>query len=351
MGAVWLVFLYFPGMSLTHSSADAGWIALGWVGLVLFAITYVLGFVIGMRCEWQQPSRPVIVLFFIAIAWAALTIPAIGWDSTSFLPFLMAYAAYGIGTAWHWWSVGVSVTLVAVGSVIAYNRGSAIPWVLVGIVAMMAVVNTINTWLISRSVAADELRMDLATSEERESIARDVHDLLGHSLTVVKLKAELASRLLERDPAAARAELEEISRITGEAIAGVRSTVTGLRAHNFEQQLQLTRGTLQSAGISVTISGSLDALSPAQVIPAGWILREATTNILRHAQATRVSITIEPGVLTIEDNGVGVRTAPGNGVQGMIERAAGAGATLEITRATPGFGADASEGTKVSMVW
>lgn len=353
MGAVWLVFLYFPGRSLSESESEPLWLILGWIGLVSFGIVYVTGFVVGMGGGWHTPTRPVITLFFVALGCALLTIPAIGWNSTSFLPFLMAYAAYGIGAAWHWWTVGISVIIVGIGTAITISNGAPLPWLLLGIVAMMAVVNTINIWLISRSVAADELRMDLATSEERESIARDVHDLLGHSLTVVKLKAELAARLIDRDPDAARAELAEISRITGEAITGVRSTVTGLRTHSLAEQLELTVRTLASASVSVNVEGKPTALSPVQAIPAAWILREATTNILRHAHATSVSITIKPGMLVIEDDGIGFSpngssdgTVPsgGNGVSGMRERAVTAGAvfTIEPVRNT---------GTKVSVTW
>ena len=359
MGAVWLVFLIYPGMALSQSTSPDWLVVVGWVGLFSFAAAYIAGFVIGMRGGWQSPTRLVIALFFAAIGCAMLTVPAIGWGATSFLPFLMAYAAYGIGVVWHWATTFTSVALVAGNTVAALSQGTQPPWVLVGIIAMMAVVNTINVWLIGRSVADDEVRMELATSEERETIARDVHDLLGHSLTVVKLKAELASRLIDRDPQAARAELEEITRITGEAISSVRSTVTGLRTHSFDDQLRLSSHALTAAGVTVNVMGIPTALSPAQSIPAAWILREATTNILRHANASRVTITVAPGELTVIDNGAGVaspdeyvpedRIHDGNGVRGMRERASAAGAILSIESARPGR--TASQGTRVSVVW
>lgn len=344
LAVVWLVFLFYPIQALVASDAAPGWRIVAWTGLVSFAITYVWGFVAGMRAGWRQPSRLVAVLYLAAIGSALLTVPAIAWDTLGFAPFLMAYASYGFTWRAHWIANIAGIALLGTAVLVALAQQAPPPWPLFIIVVMLAGANTINTWLIDRSVAAEDLRMDLATSEERETIARDVHDLLGHSLTVVKLKAELAARLIERDPDAARAELADISRLTGEAIAGVRSTVTGLRSAGLDEELRISRAALESAGIEVTVTGSADALSPAQSLPAGWILREATTNVLRHAQAESVRIEIAPGTLNVWDDGAGIRAEPGNGLRGMAERAAGAGAVLAIEP-----GADA--GTRVSLTW
>lgn len=350
MAVVWLVFLIFPGIALTESLAPDAFVVLGWIGLASFAAAYVTGFVVGMRGGWQSPTSTVLGLFFAAIGCAALTIPAIGWESASFLPFVMAYAAYGMGGLWHWITTFVSLAIITVTLMVAIaTEGAQPPWVLLGIVLMMAAVNTINTWLIGRSVAEDDLRMQLATSEERESIARDVHDLLGHSLTVIKLKSALASRLIELDPAAARSELQEIERITGEAISGVRSTVTNLRTQSLDEQLQNSASALKSANVSVSVFGATSVLSPAQSIVATWILREATTNILRHARATNATIKFEPGVMIVEDDGVGVQlNTESNGLRGMKERATASGATFDIAAGTLRGG---TTGTMVSVTW
>lgn len=343
MAVIWMVFLWFPAQALMQSEAALAWRTLGWGGISVFAAAYIVGFILGMGSGWRRPSAPVRALFAAAIVAAALTIPAIAWELLGFLPFLMAYAAYGLGTIWHWVTVGLALTLMLVQFAVAFERGVAPQWFLAGIVIMMAGVNTINTWLIDRSVAADELRMELATSEERESIARDVHDLIGHSLTVVRLKAELAARLVERDPDAARAELHEISRLAGDAISGVRGTVTGLRTQGLAEQLRASVAALETAGVEVEVDGEPAALSPAQSLPASWVLREATTNVLRHAKADRVRIGIEPGTIVVEDNGGGVRSQAGNGMRGMSERAA-AGAVLSV-------GAGDTGGTRVRLAW
>lgn len=351
MAVVWLVFLTFPALALLGSGAALPAIIIGWIGLGIFACGYVLGFVIGFRRGWGTGPGVVRTIFFVSLVCAALTIPAIGWEAMSFLPFLMAYASYGLSHVWHWCVMLGSFGVVAVAFGVAFTQGIAPPWTILAIVLLMGAVNTINTWLIRRSMAADELRLELATSEERESVARDVHDLIGHSLTVVKLKAELASKLIDRDPVRARAELDDIIHLTSEAISGVRGTVTGLRTGGLADQLTASRDALQSAGIAVTLTGDPSMLSPAQSLTAAWIVREATTNVLRHAAARHVSLSIAPGTVAVRDDGIGVPGALGpiranrNGIAGMTERAAAAGATLTVRPAAEGTG------TEVSLTW
>lgn len=342
MAVVWMVFLVYPVLALLASDAATGWVALGWAGLVAFAIVYVVGFVIGMRASWGRPRPIVRTLFWAQIVCAIATIPAIETNALSFLPYLMSYASYGLRGAWHWVTTAAGIA-ITVGAVVVTGRLDDHFQILV-IVLLIAVVNTVNTWLIGRSVDADKVRMELATSEERTSIARDVHDLLGHTLTAVKLKAELAERLVDQDPGRAKAELAQIVHLTGEAIAGVRSTVTGIRSVALAEQIDASRVALESAGLRVDVDGDAAALSPAQALPAGWIVRESTTNILRHAHARRVRITMAPGVVAVEDDGRGARGPAGNGLRGMTERAAAAGAVLVVEDAPLG-------GTRVSVTW
>lgn len=342
MAVVWMVFLVYPVLALLQSRAAVGWVALGWVALVCFAVVYVVGFVAGMRAEWGAPGRLVRALFWAQIACAIATIPAIDTRALSFLPYLMSYASYGLRGIWHW-ATTLGGIAIAVGVIVVTGR-FAEHFQILAIVLLIAVVNTVNSWLIGRSVDADRVRVQLATSEERTSIARDVHDLLGHTLTAVKLKAELAERLVDADPERAKAELAEIVHLTGEAITGVRSTVTGLRGAALGEQVRASAAALRSAGVDVEVTGDSAALSPAQSLPAGWIVREATTNVLRHAGAGRVRIVMAPGEVVVEDDGRGVHGEAGNGMRGMRERAAAAGAVLAVDEVPGG-------GTRVSVTW
>lgn len=342
MAVVWMVFLAFPILELLRSDADIGWRVLGWSGIVAFAVAYVIGFVIGMRSGWRRPPRLVYAMFWLMLVLAAATAPAIGWQVLSFLPFIVSYASYGLGGWWHWITMILAVALS--GTVLLVVGPSSGAFAIFAIVVILGFVNSINIWLIGRSVQAESLRVDLATSRERETIARDVHDLIGHTLTVVKLKSELAERLVDRDPDAAKRELQAISGLTAEAIAGVRSTVTGLRASDLDEQLEASRSALESAGIEFSVDGSPAAISPAQSLSASWILREAVTNILRHSEAKHVRLELGPGTFTVEDDGKGITEPAGNGLRGMAERASASGAVLAVEDASDG-------GTLVSVRW
>ena len=183
-----------------------------------------------------------------------------------------------------------------------------------------------------------ETREELATlavAEERLRIARDVHDLLGHSLSVITLKSELAARLLERDPARAAGELEEIQAVSREALAEVREAVKGYRGLALAESLTRARTALTAAGIDCELAGAQPAL-PADVDAVlAWAVREGTTNVIRHSQARHCEIRIradgESAALEIDDDG---RAAPapshgGSGLEGLRERAQRVRGTLE----------------------
>ncbi|MFF3028813.1 sensor histidine kinase [Microbacterium sp. NPDC057944] len=345
MAVVWLIFLIYPVLSLLRSEAPIAWVVVGWAALVAFIVLYVVGFMYGMRGGGGL-GRPVAprqwVTFGLLIVCALVSIPAEGGSALSFLPFIMSFASYGLTRVWHWITFAASVTITAL-CVFLLPGGLDFLTVL-AIIVLLGVVNTVSTWLILRSNEAERLGLELATSEGREAVARDVHDLIGHSLTVVGLKAQLVRRLIDTDPERAKAELADIEALTAEAIAGVRATVSGARATTLTEQLASSRDALRSADVVLAVDGTPNSLSAAQALTAAWILREATTNTLRHADATRVDVQIAPGRLRIVDDGAGPGAREGNGVRGMRERAAAAGASFA-------FGPGESGGTSVEVTW
>lgn len=345
MAVIWLVFLLYPLFALLESDADPGWIVVGWGALVAFIVVYVAGFVMGMRSGGGL-GRPVHrrqwVAFALLIVCTLLSIPSVGGNALSFLPFVMSFASYGLTRIWHW--ITLVAALVATAAVVFLTPGGMSFISILAIVALLGVVNTVSTTLILRSAEADRLGLELATSEGREAVARDVHDLIGHSLTVVGLKAQLVRRLIDTDPEKAKAELADIEALTAEAIAGVRATVAGARAATLVEQLASSREVLEAADVRVVIEGEPAALSAAQALTAAWILREATTNTLRHAAASTVEVRITPGDFSITDDGPGPGTREGNGVRGMRERAAASGASFA-------FGPTESGGTRVEVTW
>ena len=188
------------------------------------------------------------------------------------------------------------------------------------------------SYLIELGERADVARASLALSEEREEIARDVHDVLGHSLTVITLKAELAQRLLEIDPARAGAEMEAIAQLSRASLAEVRSTVTRLRVPDFSGEIEGAGRALQTAGIRAELPEAQSALAVAGVNAKlfSWVLREAVTNMVRHSGANAARVRLSSTGLDILDNGVGVGDARGNGLTGMAQRVAASGGSVVI---------------------
>jgi len=186
----------------------------------------------------------------------------------------------------------------------------------------------------------DEVRR-LAALAERERIGRDLHDLLGHTLSLVALKSELAGRLLDSDAAAARRELDEVSRVARDALVQVRSAVTGIRAAGLAAELASAKLLLESGGVAFDYDFAADALPREVEMVLALALREAVTNIQRHAQAhsARVELAVEgnDAVLRIRDDGRGGAIAPGNGLCGMRERIEALGGRLRVD-STPGRG-------------
>lgn len=175
-----------------------------------------------------------------------------------------------------------------------------------------------------RLMRAHEQMAELAKVAERERIARDLHDLLGHTLSVVALKAELAGRFFDRDPARARIEIGEVETVAREALQQVREAVSGFRMRGLAAEIDNAQRSLAAAGVKLTCMTPQPKLGPAEESVLALILREAITNVLRHAQATEVSIEFSGGPenvqLTVVDNGRGGIRAEGSGLRGMRER-------------------------------
>jgi two-component system sensor histidine kinase DesK len=187
--------------------------------------------------------------------------------------------------------------------------------------------------LTRKLLAAQAESEHLAKVAERERIARDLHDLLGHTLSVIVLKSELASRLAEKEPARAADEIRDVERISREALAQVRAAVRGYRSAGFDSELKVAMEALEAAGIQVESSVEPPPLSPAQETVFAMALREAVTNVVRHAHATVCRLTMRKVgqfcEMVVSDNGRGGVLDEGSGLSGMRERVEALGGALE----------------------
>ncbi|MGH8220563.1 MAG: histidine kinase [Steroidobacteraceae bacterium] len=217
-------------------------------------------------------------------------------------------------------------------------------WSFVGVVAGVGIPTAVMcTLTLRRSIAVREV----ARHAERERIARDMHDVLGHTLSVIILKADLAARLVHKDPDRATTELSELDRIARDTLDEVRETLRGYRRRGLQEEFEIARHSLAAAGVTVAARFEPAALDPDRENALSLSLREGVTNILRHARATHCALSVstidECCVLEIEDNGTdalartGARPdehekpngdSPGAGLNGMRERIEAFGGTL-----------------------
>jgi two-component system sensor histidine kinase DesK len=185
---------------------------------------------------------------------------------------------------------------------------------------------------VALQLSHDEVRR-LAATAERERIGRDLHDLLGHTLSLITLKLELSRKLIDRDKDAARREITEAEKVARHALAEVRSAVTGFRAADLAAELASARLLLESSGVTLGYEPP-PPLSPELERPLALVLREAATNIARHAGASQAQVGFarEGGSLRmrIADDGRGGIDGEGNGLAGMRERVRALGGSLAL---------------------
>ncbi len=189
--------------------------------------------------------------------------------------------------------------------------------------------------IIESNIALAKARAEvarLAAENERTRIARDLHDLLGHSLTAITVKAGLARRLAEvGEVDRAATEITEVERLSRRALADVRAAVAGHRDITLAGELATAREILRASGILAELPGSVDIVDPALSELFGWVVREGVTNVVRHSRASHCTVTLGPGWVEIVDDGRGGSTESGSGtgLVGLRERVAAAGGTVD----------------------
>ncbi|MDF2993911.1 MAG: signal transduction histidine kinase [Microbacterium sp.] len=175
---------------------------------------------------------------------------------------------------------------------------------------------------------------ELAAERERGRVARDVHDILGHSLTVITVKAELAGRLMDAGSPAARDEITQIEQLARGALSDVRTTVHGYRGVSISGELAAARAALESAGVSADLPGSTEQVPADRRELAGWVVREAVTNVIRHSGATACRVRLDGRSIEVADDGCGPSStaSTGSGLTGLRERVETSGARLTVGR-------------------
>lgn len=342
---VWLFFLIFPITGLLHPQPAVGQLLIVLSGMVVIVALY-------LRLMLHRPFPDV------ALA------PLARWQPLALLALLLACVLVLTLTEsadWYWFftytGVAAGVALPArraagttIGLiVIAAGVGGFLDWLQIGrmvvLIAaggfgMIGVGHLIRTIRALRAARAEIAR--LAVAEERLRFARDLHDLLGHSLSTIAIKTALAHHLLPDAPERAMHELDDVQTVTQEALKEVRDAVTGYRQPTLATELANAREILAAAGIVCQCDDAAGTLSPAVESALAWTVREGVTNVVRHSRARHVTISIRQEHGTVradirDDGGEGSRETPtpphsdsGSGLRGLAERAAAAGGWLEV---------------------
>ncbi len=277
-----------------------------------------------------------------------------------------AVTGAGLGSAWlptwilvaltlpsvlrGWWLAGVLPVVVGASmwaAAMVEPSSAARIWTEGFVVLLAGLANTAVIRLIETIEALRRTREELArraVADERERFARDLHDLLGHTLSLMVVKAEAVRRLAARDPAAAAEHAADIERVGREALADVRRAVDEMRVPILSDELRGARVALDAAGIRAEIT-AYDGPIPQQADQAlAWVVREGVTNVLRHSGAARcrLEVTDHGGqlVLTMADDGTGGSVPPGDrtgGLEGLRRRLVAAGGRLDIEPNAGGF--------------
>jgi two-component system sensor histidine kinase DesK len=234
-----------------------------------------------------------------------------------------------------WAAIGLGLGLAAGMLLVDQLAGDPLGWELALTTVAMTAFMVGFVGNVRLNVELRQTREELATmavAAERERIGRDLHDILGHSLTAIAIKAGLARRLIGRDDDAAAAQVAEVETLAREALADVRATASGFRQMSLAGQLAVAASVLRAAGVTAQVPGAVDDVDPSVRELFGYVVREAVTNVVRHAHATTCTITVGPGwVQIVNDDRADAPREPapaGNGLTGLDERVRAAGGTL-----------------------
>ena len=349
---VWMIylgFLFTPLLTPGH-----GW---AWMWPTLLTIPVFLALYVSAIFKFRRSNPPGAKALpeVLIIAVMGYLLAPVNDSANTYLVYSVAIAPFAvIGFRRMALLVGVLLSLYGIElAVLGFNP------LLFGITIMVGAASGASNYMMLENRrknlalrrSAEEVQR-LARVAERERIGRDLHDLLGHTLSLIAIKSELAAKLISRDRDAAAREITDVMNIARDSLRQVRTAVTGLRSAVLEGEMASARALLETVGVALTCQRDAMVLSAEIETSLAMIVREAVTNIQRHARAQRASIEVlalaeeqgrEKGVvLNVTDDGRGGINAEGNGLAGIRERVQSLGGTLDIY--SPG-----GQGTRVRV--
>lgn len=327
---IWLIFLLFPFLNL-WSSAEIpyGQKIFASTLFVLFCLLYLASY--GINTALRAPNQTVRTLWwslFVMLPVVALAFFIGAWAICFSVYFVSMWAFQNALEKGIW--VGLFITIFSSVAMWSFapetfaNGGYGF----IGGAIFVLIMGTLT----AVSEHRQESQQELLQAELSERIARDVHDILGHSLTVINLKAELASALVESQPEKAADEMRQVSVLARTALAEARATVTRIRAPHFAGEVDAARRALETAQITAHLpSKKLVSEQNNNTVLFSWVLREAVTNVVRHSRAKNCWVLVESERIEIVDDGISAIIKPGNGLSGVKSRVEESGGELHIS--------------------
>ncbi|MCV7719003.1 histidine kinase [Micrococcus luteus] len=349
---VWLISFGFVLVELLRRAFTPGdgrgEAVLGVAAIAVFVLVYLAAFVVPRPVRaWPAWANTILTWLVLAACVAVLT-RILGVHALLYSPFLVAAWLFPHRLRVGLIGAGVTVAAALAAGLLFFPGDPALPVVL-GNLAVVLVVLVGMRLAIGRDDRVMEMTHELDLAGQRERLGRDLHDILGHSLTTINVKTQLVHRLIDTDPARAKQEAAEVIALSRTALAEARAAVAELAAPELGGQLSLSVGALRDAGMAVEAPppGAVTEVPERRRSLAAWIVREAVTNVLRHAGARRVRISLDAHHVAVLDDGAGLpaSVAAGVGPRTLAERAAAEGARLEVGPGLDGVG------TGVAVHW
>jgi len=323
---VWLIYLglyvsyaYFRNRTALDWAIDA-------TVLGAFLALYFRGFWV-----WGRQAWPIVIAIAVL---GVLTSPRNPGASVFFVYAAAFGYRLGPSSVAFKWIAAVALLVVLETAAIGLRPQTWVPAVVFSLIVGGVNVHFAELRRKDKRIAlAQEEIEHMAKIAERERIARDLHDLLGHTLSVIVLKAELASKIADRDLARAVNEIRDVERISRNALTEVRQAISGFRGERLQDELATGREALDAAGVTVVTQIEPVGLGRDQERTLAFVLRESITNVIRHARARRCEIRLSRNgqglVLAVADDGVGGEVEEGAGLSGMRARVAALGGRVE----------------------
>jgi two-component system sensor histidine kinase DesK len=326
--SVWLIYLV-QTVSGVHKHSSGALAVLGYLIVAVFSVGYVVALPLG----WRDARRPVILAVAALCGLTAVECVLAHEDALTMTVYIAVIAMGGIGRFAPLFVAALTAVAVATPALVpswhttpAWDLGVILPMVALAMYGFFSIIRS--------NYALNEARAEvarLAAENERSRIARDLHDLLGHSLTTITVKAGLAYRLTERDPARAAQEIGEVEALTRSTLADVRAAVAGYREVTLAGELASAREVLRASGVDALVPRAIDSVRGEYTELFGWVLREGVTNVVRHSRADTCTISVGETWLEITDDGRGGMNDPGNGLIGLRERVSAQGGTVSAS--------------------